>query len=1511
MINADRFSEIYKVSRLPTLILFPANGDFTIFGANAAYFQATGTKKNNLAGKLVSELSGKKMNIATDDVKDLHHSLLTAFKSGIAHKIICRQYHSSLASLPISELKFWRIENIPFLDKDCKVEYIIHTLSEVEVGCYAKNVATKTHQQHRPESALAALDKIMTYSPDVICTIDRHGKFINVSAASEKLWGYTQEEMATFSYADIIVTDDLELTKAERLKILRGFQMTNITNRCIRKDGRILPVIWSGRWDEAGKVMYCVARDGTEKKKSELEKSLLLHNTDEAFILLDKQLNIVDYNYKFKTLYEKYLQQEVVKGKSILDYAKPERRHDLKNLYDKVLQGYQKTTKISIPVKGEPDKFYFLKYKPALNEDNAIIGVFVTAKDVTEIVVAKEQVEASEEKYRLLFNKSPIPKWVLEIETLKILDVNDSAVSHYGYSRNEFLDMLLHTISPREDLREMKSIYENKKQKELIHFGIFTQLKKDQSKIMAEVTGQVFSYMGRDCMLMESNDVTERESALQKLKENEIKLLSAQKIAKLGYWQMLPYNNALYWSNEVYNIWGVDSSFELSHKKFLRTIHPEDRVEFKKEIKAVFARMKDHDFEHRILLPDGKVKWVREKGSLLLDDKGKVLLFEGTVQDITENKIARDKLLLSEARHRGIVDSQTNYVIRTDLHGNYTYCNNKFLNDFGWMYPGNNIIGKNALESIKSYHHARLKKTIEKCVANLNKVLQVELDKPKQDNDIITTLWDFICLTDSRGVPTEIQCVGIDISRRKKAEEALRESNSRYEYVSKATSDAIWDCNLETHVTYRGEGFEKLFGYDPKNIDNGKIPWTEYIHPDDRDRVIKSLEVFIDGKAIFWKDEYRYLKANGNYAFVLDKGFVVRNKKGKAVKMVGSMRDITKRKTLQELLSKSNRLARIGSWEIDALKNTVYWSSVTKEIREAEPDFEPDLTMGMHYFKKGKDRNTIKKRVKECKESGKPWDEELQIVTQKGNLKWVRTIGEAEMINGKCVKVYGSFQDIDEKKKAELEVMRLYEEKNTILESIGDGFFTVDKNWIVTYWNKQAEKMLLVSKKDIVGHHLWESFADSVDSESYKNYHRAVETKKMVHFEDNYISLNKWYEISAYPSGNGLSVYFKDITERKIAEEAISLSNERYKIVSKATNDSIWDWDIVKNEVERPGKTLESILGYGDIKPAEVDNFWKRHVQPEDWKRLTQKRKLLLENPIENYWEDEYRFLKPDGTFAYIYDRAYIIRDTEKKAIRMIGASQDFSKLKENELQLKVLNENLEKRAHELLTSNAELEQFAYIASHDLQEPLRMISSFLTLLEKKYNDLIDEKGKQYIYFAVDGAKRMRQIILDLLEYSRVGRAAGMQEKVNLNELVKEVLVLYRNKIEEKRAVIKINKLPVLLCLRTPLRQVFQNLVSNSLKYYKSEDGKIPKINISCKATKTHWIFSIKDNGIGIDASCVERIFIIFQRLHNSDEYPGTGMGLAIAKKIIETMGGKIWVASEEGKGSTFYFSVRK
>jgi signal transduction histidine kinase/PAS domain-containing protein len=242
--------------------------------------------------------------------------------------------------------------------------------------------------------------------------------------------------------------------------------------------------------------------------------------------------------------------------------------------------------------------------------------------------------------------------------------------------------------------------------------------------------------------------------------------------------------------------------------------------------------------------------------------------------------------------------------------------------------------------------------------------------------------------------------------------------------------------------------------------------------------------------------------------------------------------------------------------------------------------------------------------------------------------------------------------------------------------------------------------------------------------------------------------------------------------------------------------------------------------------------------------------------------------------------------------------------------ELKVLNAELAENMNALAYSNQELEQFAYIASHDLQEPLRMVTSFLNQLEKKYAHALDEKAHRYIFFATDGARRMRQIILDLLEYSRLGKPEQMlYEKINAEDLMSEVKVLLRQKIQETRADITCDLPVTFTAPRIPLRQVLQNLVENALKYMTPEHP--PQIHIVVKEIAEDWLFSVQDNGIGMGSEYFEKIFVIFQRLHGKDVYEGTGVGLALCKKIIEQCHGKIWVESVLGQGSTFFFKIPK
>jgi signal transduction histidine kinase len=230
------------------------------------------------------------------------------------------------------------------------------------------------------------------------------------------------------------------------------------------------------------------------------------------------------------------------------------------------------------------------------------------------------------------------------------------------------------------------------------------------------------------------------------------------------------------------------------------------------------------------------------------------------------------------------------------------------------------------------------------------------------------------------------------------------------------------------------------------------------------------------------------------------------------------------------------------------------------------------------------------------------------------------------------------------------------------------------------------------------------------------------------------------------------------------------------------------------------------------------------------------------------------------------------------------------------------------RKAEQLARSNKELENFAYVASHDLQEPLRMVTSYLRLVERRYKNQLDEAGIEFIGYAVDGSKRMKNLIDHLLDYSRVNTRGKPFEKLDLNQIIKQVLFDLQFKIEEEAATITVDTFPTVMGDDVQLRSLIQNLVTNALKFRRDEP---PVIHVGVREMKTEWLFSVEDNGIGIDPKFYERIFIIFQRLHQASEFSGTGIGLAISKRIVERHSGNIWVESKEGKGSTFYFTLPK
>ncbi len=303
------------------------------------------------------------------------------------------------------------------------------------------------------------------------------------------------------------------------------------------------------------------------------------------------------------------------------------------------------------------------------------------------------------------------------------------------------------------------------------------------------------------------------------------------------------------------------------------------------------------------------------------------------------------------------------------------------------------------------------------------------------------------------------------------------------------------------------------------------------------------------------------------------------------------------------------------------------------------------------------------------------------------------------------------------------------------------------------------------------------------------------------------------------------------------------------------------------------------------------------------WPENQARDKELMRKTMESREKGEYeqKFLRPDGSIGYYYSTFQGKYDEDGSLTSIVGTVLDITERKKAEAILAATMADLKR-------SNEELQQFAYVASHDLQEPLRMVSSYTQLLADRYKGRLDERADKYIEYAVDGAVRMQRLINDLLDFSRVGTRAMPIETTDCNAVLKEALGNLAAMIDEHRAIITHEALPSVHADASQLVLVFQNLISNAVKFHGVD---LPNVHVSAQDQGPEWVFSIKDNGLGIDQKYADKIFLLFQRLHTRQEYPGTGMGLAICKRIIQRHGGRLWFESVPGGGSTFFFTIPK
>jgi PAS domain S-box-containing protein len=525
----------------------------------------------------------------------------------------------------------------------------------------------------------------------------------------------------------------------------------------------------------------------------------------------------------------------------------------------------------------------------------------------------------------------------------------------------------------------------------------------------------------------------------------------------------------------------------------------------------------------------------------------------------------------------------------------------------------------------------------------------------------------------------------------------------------------------------------------------------------------------------------------------------------------------------------------------------------------------------------------------------------LRFIRKDGKIVWTLFNSVAVMDeNGKYTSNLATHTDITERKRLEDQLEfreKIYTRMVTHLPK--SVIYVLDREGRFIQGGGGLLAQICINPEMIIGKKLDEVFPPEVSYFLEPAFARALNGEEATceTILRNYYWLNEFVPVTDQ-NGNieNILVLSIDITSQKKTETELRIAQKKLNLTLENANIGLWEWDLKTNQVKWDSR-MERIFGIEPGKFGQTYSDFENCVNEEDLPHIREAfaRTIRKDNPFETI----FRTRPVNGMSKYISTKALINKYKNGKPMGLTGVCFDVTSMKKGTEQTLIrLNE-------ELMRSNKDLEQFAYVASHDLQEPLRMVSSFTQMLEQRYRDKLDEDGREFIRYAVEGSKRMYFLINGLLAYSRVNTRGKEFEKVKMNDVLGKVIKNLALKIDEKKVSVVFKNLPVIFADENQMIQLFQNLIENSLKFSKNNTS----IHVSVKSDSAYHIFSIKDEGIGIEQQYFERIFKIFQRLNRN--YDGTGIGLAICKRIVERHGGYIWVESEPGKGSNFIFTIPK
>ena len=758
------------------------------------------------------------------------------------------------------------------------------------------------------------------------------------------------------------------------------------------------------------------------------------------------------------------------------------------------------------------------------------------------------------------------------------------------------------------------------------------------------------------------------------------------------------------------------------------------------------------------------------------------------------------------------------------------------------------------------------------------------------------------------------------------ADAGLRESERRFRRTFELAASGLAHIGLDRRFLRVNRRLCEILGYAESEL-VGRTG-RQMSHPDDVDVINAQRPHLHAGEIGALNVEKRYVRKDGSTVWVAVTMVVERDAAGRPEYEIAVFDDVTARKQAETALRESEERFR-------AVVNSANEAIIVydRELRIVGGNFAAERILGVSVAQLlGQPGFTsILPCIREDGSPLAPEDRPTRItvrskrpltghvigVRQPGggatwlsvNTAFLRRPGEAEHYG-----VVSTIVDITAQRDAERALRESEERFRQTFELAASGIAHVSLDGRFVRVNRSLCEIFGYPESELIGRSVKEishpADRDVTDAQRTRVRSGEIESAR---FEKRYLRGDGgtvWVDlaIALVRAADGTPRYeiaiFDDITERKEAERALRDSEARFRSLTQLSSDWYWEQD--------SGFGLKFMSGrMGERTGLDAGSFIGRkrwdapalNLSDEDWAR--HRAQLERHEPFHDF---EMQRPTPEGGSRWVSLSGEPLFDDEGRFAGYRGVGKDITERKHAEAELRRAHQDLEKKATELERSNSELEQFAYVASHDLQEPLRMVSSYTQLVLRRYGERLDGEAKEFMAYVVDGAARMKQLIEDLLAYSRVGTRGKEFQPVPMENAVRRAINNLRAAIEEAGAAVTYDALPTVVADDVQLAQLFQNLIGNALKF---RAASVPRIHVAAKETEDEWQFAVQDNGIGIEPQYFERIFMVFQQLHTKGEYPGTGIGLAICKKVAERHGGRIWVESKPGEGSAFHFTLPK